>query len=475
RGYDVKRSDFPPQFLFGAATSAYQIEGGFNEDGKGFSNWDAFCRINGIWIGSIKDGKSGDVADDHYHRYMEDIEIMQSVGITVYRFSISWSRVLPRGTLGGVNKAGIAFYNKIIDNLLLKGIEPFVTIHHNEYPDEFDDRFLGDELLHFAETCFEHFGDRVKYWITINEPVLTSYMSYELGLYSPARCSPPFGHCTHGNSDVEPLLTTHNKIVAHAKASKLYRDKFKATSNVNGMLGICDNSMMYVPSRNTEDDKEAARRAMAFGIGWVMDAVIFGDYPPEMKRILGDQMPTFSSEEKILLEDSIDFIGVNHYSTLFAKDCIRSNCSETSNRPIRGFVETSGENSNGVLIGERTGMLNFFVVPSGMEHFLNYVADRYRNKPIIVTENGVYSYYATNKQHDPANDVKRVRYHQSYLAHVARAMRNGADVRGYMVWSLMDNFEWDLGYRIKFGLYRVESGTLNRIPKLAALWYRDFL
>ncbi|KAL2247538.1 UNVERIFIED_CONTAM: Beta-glucosidase 18 [Sesamum indicum] len=566
---DIKRSDFPHGFFFGASTSAYQIEGAVHEDGKGLSNWDVYCRIQGdkpeflvsivaqrfldlilcsclfdavefdFWCvlrfsGNIADGTSGDIANDHYHRYMEDIEIIHSLGLTAYRFSISWSRVLPRGRHGGVNQAGItfynsiidnlllrggrlggvnqagitfynsiidnlllrggryggvnqaavSFYNSIIDNLLLRGIEPFVTIFHNEYPQELEDRFGGwlsplmqEEFVHFAETCFSYFADRVKYWMTINEPNLTSEMSYERATYPPARCSPPFGHCASGNSDVEPLIAVHNMLLAHAKAAKLYRERFK--SKVNGVISITVLAFMYTPLTEDEADKEAANRALAFNVAWVLDPLVFGDYPPEMKRIHGSELPRFSLEERELLRDSVDYIGINHYGTLYAKDCIHSTCScnessctQGGDRPIRGFVATTGVR-DGVTIGEPTGMSRFFVVPRGLEDIVRYIKDRYHNKPMIVTENGYSS--PGNEDDIYKHDVKRIHYHQSYLAHLAQAVRNGADVRGYFIWSLLDNFEWSNGYTAKFGIYRVDRQTLNRIPKLSAVWYRDFL
>ncbi|KAG8364971.1 hypothetical protein BUALT_Bualt18G0054000 [Buddleja alternifolia] len=463
---DIKRSDFPHGFLFGAATSAYQIEGAFHEDGKSLNNWDVFCRIKG----SIANGENGDIADDHYHRYMEDIEIMHSLGLSAYRFSISWSRVLPRGKFGGVNRAGIMFYNKIIDNLILRGIEPFVTIHHNDYPQELGDRHGGwlsplmqEDFVHFAETCFKNFGDRVRYWTTINEPNLFAEMGYESATFPPARCSPPFGNCANGNSDIEPLIAVHNMLLAHAKAAKF----------------IVVHAYMYTPLTEDEADKEAAKRALAFNVAWILDPLVFGDYPPEMKRHHGSELPTFSSEERSLLRDSIDFIGINHYSTLYAKDCIHSSCIcndssciQGSDRPIRGFVYTSGDR-DGVTIGEPTAMAQLFVVPRGMEDIVNYVKERYNNKPMFVTENGYSS--PVSKNDDYQNDVKRIHFHKSYLAYLARAIRNGADVRGYFIWSLMDSFEWSSGYAPKFGLYHIDPSTLNRIPKLSAGWYGDFL
>ncbi|KAK4420656.1 Beta-glucosidase 18 [Sesamum alatum] len=465
---EIRRSDFPPGFLFGAATSAYQIEGAVLEDGKSLSNWDVFCRIKG----SIDDGTNGDIAEDHYHRYMEDIEIMHSLGLTAYRLSISWSRILPRGRLGGVNQAGITFYNSIIDNLRLRGIEPFVTIFHNEYPQELEDRFRGwlsplmqEEFVHFAETCFKHFADRVKYWITINEPNLFAEMAYERATFPPARCSPPFGNCAGGNSDVEPLIAVHNMLLAHAKAAKLYREQYK--SKVNGVISIAVCAFMYTPLRDVEDDTEAANRALAFNVAWTLDPLVIGDYPPEMRRYHGSELPSFSSEERELLRDSIDFIGINHYGTLYAKDCIHSSCicndsscTQGSDRPIRGFVYTTGE-SNGVTIGERTGMSRFFCGSRGMEDIVHYIKRGYSSPG---NEDDIY-------QHD----VKRIHYHQSYLAYLAQAVRNGADVRGYFIWSLMDNFEWTSGYATKLEYIRIDPQTLQRIPKLSASWYRDFL
>ncbi|KAK6154324.1 hypothetical protein DH2020_008572 [Rehmannia glutinosa] len=386
--------------------------------------------IEGAFLedGSIADGTNGDIAVDHYHRYMEDIEIMHSLGLTSYRFSISWSRVLPRGRFGGVNQNGITFYNKIIDNLLLRGIEPFVTIFHNDYPQELEDRFGGwlsplmqEEFVHFAETCFEKFGDRVKYWITINEPNIFSDMGYERAQYPPARCSPPFGNCAIGNSDVEPLIV----------------------SKVDGMLSISVHAFMYIPLRDDKNDEEAANRALAFNVAWTLDPLVFGDYPLEMKRYHGSELPKFSSEERALLRESIDFIGINHYGTLYAKDCIHSSCvcndsscTQGNDRPIRGFVQTTGQR-NGVSIG--------------------------------------YSSLVNEDDNNQINDVKRIHYHQSYLAYLAQAIRKGADVRGYFIWSLMDNFEWSSGYAIKFGIYHIDPPTLNRIPKMSAVWYKDFL
>ncbi|KAI7754034.1 hypothetical protein M8C21_029146 [Ambrosia artemisiifolia] len=458
----IKRSDFPHGFLFGAATSAYQIEGAYLEDGKSLSNWDEFCHTKGC----AEDGENGDVADDHYHLFMQDIEMMHSVGLKAYRFSISWSRILPRGRFGEVNPLGIMFYNKIIDNLILKGIEPFVTIHHNDLPLELEERYgswldpqMQDDFVHFAETCFKSFGDRVKYWVTINEPNLVSEMGYERGDYPPNHCSQPFGNCLVGNSDVEPLFAMHNMLLAHGKAAKLYHQKFQPTQG--GLIGLVAHCFMYEPLTDSYLDQKAAERAMLFNV--------------VMREYHGNDLPTFSPDEKEFMKNSIDFIGINHYSAIYAKDCTNSSCTDSSNRAIKGFVEITGER-NGVLIGDPTSMPRFFVVPRGMEEIVNYFKNRYNNTPMFITENGYSSPNVQDVQvEEILNDFKRIEFHQTYLASLAEAIRNGADVRGYFVWSLMDNYEWAQGYNVRFGLHYVDRETLDRVPKLSARWYQEFL
>ncbi|KAL4555011.1 hypothetical protein LXL04_037621 [Taraxacum kok-saghyz] len=472
----VKRSDFPPGFLFGAATSAYQVEGAYLEDGKSISNWDEFCHAKGCG----EDGANGDVADNHYHLFLKDIEIMHSLGLKAYRFSISWARILPRGRFGKVNPLGIMFYNKIIDNLVLKGIEPFVTIHHQDFPQELEEKYgswldpqMQDDFVYFAEICYKSFGDRVKYWITINEPNLFAEMGYIKGTYPPGRCSLPFGNCLYGNSDVEPLYVMHNMLLAHGKAAKLYHEKFQPKQG--GLIGLVAHCFMYEPLTDSDLDREAAERAMIFNIGWSFDPPIFGDYPKEMRDYHGSELPKFSLEEKNFMKNSIDFIGINHYSAIYTKDCTNSTCLDTANRLIKAFVEITGER-DGVLIGEPTSMPRFFVVSRGMEEIVDYVKNRYNNRPMFITENG----YSSPKVHDVeveeiVNDVKRIEFHQSYLASLAKSIRNGADVRGYFVWALMDNYEWTYGYNVRFGLHYVDRNTFDRIPKLSARWYQDFL
>ncbi|KAL7583564.1 hypothetical protein Lser_V15G45353 [Lactuca serriola] len=476
KGHHVKRSDFPPGFIFGAGSSAYQVEGAYLEDMKSLSNWDVFCHS----IGCGENEENGDIADCHYHLFLKDIEIMHSLGLKAYRFSISWARILPRGRFGEVNTAGIMFYDKIIDNLILKGIEPFVTIHHYDFPQELEDRYgswlnpeMQEDFVHLADICFKYFGDRVKYWTTINEPNLFTDLAYRWGIYPPSRCSEFFGNCRTGNSDVEPLIVMHNLVLAHGKAANLYRQKYKAKQA--GLVGIVVNCPTFIPLTNSELDIEAVKRAFAFQIGWVLDPLIYGEYPVEMVKYLGSDLPSFSIKEKNIVNNSLDFIGINHYSAIYTKDCTNSTCSPIANRPIQGFFDTVAER-DGVLIGEPTGVEDTYVFPQGMEEIVNQIKFRYKNKPMFITENGYSSPDLQEKRVNVIlNDVKRVKFHLEYLEFLAKSIREGADVRGYFVWSLMDNYEWMSGYNVKFGLYYVDRETQTRTPKLSARWYKSFL
>ncbi|KAJ0774275.1 putative beta-glucosidase [Helianthus annuus] len=232
---------------------------------------------------------------------------------------------------------------------------------------------------------------------------------------------------------------------------------------------------MYEPLTESELDHRAAKRALAFQSGWTLNPSIFGDYPEEIKEYLGSALPSFSLDEKNYMKNSIDFIGINHYSTTYAKDCTNFSCGATENRAIQGFVGTVGER-DGVLIGEITAMGGSYVVPRGMQEIVNHIKIRYSNKPMFITENG-YSSPDVHEQrvNELTNDVKRVEFHARYLAHLAKSIREGADVRGYFIWSLMDCYQWNLGYNVRFGLYYVERQTLTRIPKLSARWYKNFL
>ncbi|XP_020083622.1 beta-glucosidase 18-like [Ananas comosus] len=471
----LQRSNFPMHFLFGASTSSYQIEGAYIEGNKSLSNWDVFTHTPG----NIQDGSTGDVADDHYHRYMEDIELMQSLGINSYRFSIAWSRVLPRGRFGEVNQLGIEFYDKLINSLLLKGIQPFVTLSHYDIPQELEDRYgawlnaeIREDFGYFAEVCFEAFGDRVKYWSTFNEPNVMVKKGYMNGKYPPNRCSEPFGNCLSGDSTTEPYIAAHNVILSHATAAEIYKTKYQKKQG--GFIGIVMSTTWYEPLREIPEDRLAVQRALSFDAPWFLDPIVYGDYPPEMRQVLGSKLPEFTFEDQKKLQYKLDFIGVNHYTTLYAKDCLFSPCKVAGSEG-HAFTFTTGER-NRLPIGTPTAMPTFYVVPKGIENMIMYIMKRYNNMTMFITENGYAqggaSYTSLN---DWLSDKDRVHYLQSYLNSVAIAMRRGADVRGYFIWSLIDNFEWLYGYTLRFGIYHVDYKTQERTPKLSAKWYKEFL
>ncbi|PAN39058.1 hypothetical protein PAHAL_7G218000 [Panicum hallii] len=471
----LRRSEFPPSFLFGAGTSSYQIEGAYLEDNKGPSNWDVFTHIQG----KIVDGSNGDVAVDHYHRYLVDTEMMHSLGLDSYRFSLSWSRILPKGRFGGVNPAGIKFYNNLINSLLQKGIQPFVTINHFDVPRELEERYgswlspeMQEDFTYFADLCFKMFGDRVKHWTTFNEPNLMVKLGYFSGKYPPNHCSKPFGKCASGNSSTEPYIAAHNIILAHAKTVNIYRKNYQAKQG--GSVGITIYMRWYEPLRNITEDHIAVSRAQSFEAPWFLDPLFFGDYPHDMHQILGSNLPKFTEGEKQLLKKQIDFVGINHYKTLYVKDCIFSPC-DLDNYIGDALVSESAER-NGIPIGKPTPVENNYVVPSSMEKLVMYLNQRYQNIPLYITENG-YAQIGNSSTtvEELFNDTERLSYIRDYLTYLSFAIRKGANVKGYFVWSLMDNFEWLSGYTIKYGLCHVNFRSLKRTPRLSARWYSKFI
>ncbi|CAI9087789.1 OLC1v1021958C1 [Oldenlandia corymbosa var. corymbosa] len=465
----------PNNFLFGTASSSYQFEGAFSSEGKGLSNWDIFSHQTG----NILDGSNGDVAVDHYHRYLEDINLMKDLGVNSYRFSLSWARILPRGRFGNVNMAGIEHYNKLIDALLQKGIYPFVSLTHYDIPQELEDRYgawlspkVQDDFRYYAEICFKYFGDRVKHWVTFNEPNVVAIRGYRSGIYPPGRCSALFGNCSSGDSEKEPLIAAHNMILSHASAVDTYRTRYQKTQG--GSIGIVINAIWYEPFSDSSEDKSAAERAQSFFMNWFLDPIIFGRYPAEMQQILGSQLPTFSRKDLNLMRHGVDFIGINHYTSFYAKDCLYSACQSGGpgvSKPEGYFLRTAVK--DGIPIGESTDVDWINIYPPGMENVVTYIKDRYNNTPMFITENGLGQLSNPRlSATDFVFDYKRVEYMNSYLISLASAMRKGADVRGYFAWALLDNFEWISGYAVRFGLHHIDYATLKRTPKLSAIWFK---
>jgi len=476
---NVGRSSFPKGFKFGAGSSAYQVEGAAHDGGKGPSIWDTFSHIPG----KIDDGKNGDVAVDQYHRYKQDVQLLKYMGMDVYRFSISWPRIFPKGSPrhGGVNEEGIAHYNNLINELLKNGIEPFVTLFHWDMPQTLEDEYGGfrskkvvADFGIFAEECFRAFGDRVKYWVTINEAYTTSYLGYDVGLFAPGRCSPGFGNCTAGNSATEPYIVAHNMLLAHNTAVKIYRTKYQGKQK--GSIGMALVMNWMVPFTKSLMDQQAAQRVFDFRIGWFMDPLTSGKYPDSMRILVGPRLPQFTTEEARELTGSFDFLGYNYYSTEFVID------NPIPPNPLKTDYALDARATvtyevNGVYIGSQEGVSYFRSYPPGIRDVINYTKHRYNNPPIYITETGYVDFdNGTTLVERALNDSKRVKYHSEHLSYVLRAIREGADVRGYVAWSLLDSFEWSSGYNSRFGLYYVDyQDNLKRYARASADWFKNIL
>ncbi|XWS31726.1 hypothetical protein CRYUN_Cryun23aG0100400 [Craigia yunnanensis] len=313
------RYDFPPGFFFGSATSAYQVEGAASEDGRTPSIWDTFAHAG------YANGATGEIAVDQYHKYKEDVHLMAEIGLDAYRFSISWSRLIPHGR-GPVNPKGLQYYNNLINELVSYGIQPHVTLHNYDLPQALEDEYGGwinrrivKDFTTYADVCFGAFGDRVSYWTTVNEPNVFAVGGYDGGIVPPRHCSPPFGiNCTRGNSSFEPYIAVHNILLSHASAARLYKKKYQGKQH--GFIGISVYTTGNFPLTNSAEDVIATQRANDFFIGWIVSPLVFGDYPDTMKKISGSRIPAFTNHESELVRGSFDFLGVIHYSSFYVQD-----------------------------------------------------------------------------------------------------------------------------------------------------------
>ncbi|VDI50812.1 lactase-phlorizin hydrolase, partial [Mytilus galloprovincialis] len=460
--YDV----FPEKFVWSSATSAYQIEGGWNEGGRGPSVWDDFVHLGNTIAGNV----TGDVACNSYHKYRDDIKILKEMGVSAYRFSISWSRILPTGLKSSMNQEGINYYNSLINGLIAEGIKPMVTLFHWDLPANLENTYGGflnssiqQYFTDYAKICFENFGDRVKLWITFNEPWITAWTSYGEGGFPPAK---------HGKG-TNTYIAAHNIILSHSKTYRLYKKDF---SHQNGEVGITLN-VGWAEPRNpyNQDDIEASEQALMFDFGWFASPVVYGDYPDLMKWSVGNnskiqsipssRLPEFSESEKLLIKNSTDFLGLNAYgSSLMFKENfdIKNDISYWVDRGVGSATDPSW-------LGSGSSWL--WVTPFGLRKLLNWITETY-NYPIYVTENGV------SDRNGSLNDVHRVNYYRSYINEMLKAIKlDGCKVKGYTAWSLMDNFEWRQGFVEKFGLHYIDFNDPNRtrIPKLSALFYHNLI
>lgn len=400
---------------------------------------DEFSKIPGKTHGN----DTGDIADDSYHHVEEDIKLLKDLGINSYRFSISWSRILPDGHDGYINPLGIAYYNKVIDSLIASNIEPLVTLYHwdlplslqHEYGGWLNGTLVERDFVNYANICFQQFGDRVKLWATFNEPWTFSLMGYGKGIFAPGRCSDRL-NCKQGNSDTEVYIVGHNVLNCHAAVVELYRKTYKPIQK--GRITIVLNLDWSEPLTDNLDDIEAATRKNEFALAWFADPIHFGRYPESMEKYAGDLLPKFTDYQRNLLIGSIDFFAINHYSTKYVKYKPIINVTLSSNG--LGYSdalqsEESKYDSQGKLIGPQGDSAWLHIVPWGIYKVLHWINKRYTindNKPeIIVTENG---FDVPNESKVPLpevlNDDMRIDYYTKYLASITQAISDGINIKG---------------------------------------------
>ncbi|KAL5566538.1 hypothetical protein UlMin_029702 [Ulmus minor] len=479
----LNRTSFPPGFVFGTASASYQYEGAWNEDGRGPSIWDVYTHTHPE---RITDGSNGDVAIDQYHRYKEDVGIMKDMNADAYRLSISWSRLLPNGKLsGGVNQEGVQYYNNLIKELLAKGLKPYVTIFHWDLPQPLQDEYNGflsrrvvRDLRDFAELCFREFGDRVKHWITLNEPHIFTTLGYARGISPPGRCSAWQNlNCLGGDSATEPYIVAHNLLLSHGAIVKLYKEKYQAFQK--GLIGLSLDSPWFVPYSKAKHNRNAALRALDFVLGWFMEPVTYGEYPHSMRVLAGNRLAKFTKNESELLKGSLDFLGLNYYTANYAQDAPQSNALNKSVLTDSQVNLTTSR--NGILIGAPTGSASFYVYPKGLYELLVYIKRKYKDPVIYITENEQSSKYKFVILINVIFSTLLVKLQLLYLTEHDLILfiyffRDGVKLKGFFAWSLLDNFEWASGYTIRFGINFVDyKDNLKRYRKHSSYWFEKFL
>ncbi len=432
--------NFPDHFLWGCATSAYQIEGSPLADGAGPSIWQRFVHTPGL----THNGDTGDVACDHYRRYAEDVALMKSLGMQAYRFSLSWSRILPAGK-GAVNRAGLDFYERLVDTLLAHEIQPIITLYHWDLPVALDDqggwlnRDIASWFADYATVVFRRLDDRVHRWATLNEPWVVSDGGYLHGALAP-------GH----KNRYEAPIASHNLMRSHGAAVQAYRAVGRHD------IGLVVNLEPQTPASQDPDDVAAANRVDAYMNRQYLDPAMLGTYPEEMTDIFGDAWLNWPDRDLALIRQPIDFIGVNYYTRSVRRHDanVYPLRAAVVRQPQSAYTETSWE-----------------VRPAAFTEILVWVRDRYGNLPIYVMENGAAFYDPPVAEAGRVRDPLRVSYLRSHLRAAHDAITAGVDLRGYMVWSLLDNLEWSLGFSKRFGIVHVDFATQTRTPKDSARYY----
>lgn len=447
---------FPSGFVWGAATSSYQIEGGALADGAGPSIYEPFCRQEGKVFG----GHTGTVAADHYHRYREDVGLMREIGLKAYRFSISWPRVMPEGT-GRVNEAGLSFYDKLVDELLKAGVEPWVTLYHWDFPQalQLKGGWLNREsaawFAEYARVIVDRLSDRVSKWMTINEPQVYIKFGYGDGKIAPG--------LKLGLE--EQLAACHNALRAHGRAVQVIRQHAKKTPTVGwALVGRTD-----YPATESAADIDAARRG-TLGVltpdlwnnTWYADAAFFGRYPEDGERVYGTaNLPRIEAGDMAEINQRLDFYGLNIYDGRMVKAGVKGSDGKAA---IEVVPQPDGQGQTAI---------KWFVTPPALRFGPRFIHERYK-VPVYITENGLSNVdwvALDGRVHDP----QRIDYTTRYLRELRKAIDDGADIKGYFHWSLLDNFEWAEGYKERFGLIHVDYATGKRTPKDSAAWYRSVI
>jgi beta-glucosidase len=442
---DAEMPRFPRDFAWGVATSSYQIEGAVAEDGRGESVWDVFCRRPGV----IRDGHTGDVADDHYHRWRTDVGLMAELGLTAYRFSIAWPRIQPDGK-GQANDAGLDFYDRLTDALLARGITPVPTLYHWDLPQPLEDgggwltRDTAHRFAEYATLAAERLADRIPLWITLNEPFVVTAYGYALGIHAPGR-----------ELMLDALPTAHHQLLGHGLATSALRAAGAQ------QVAITNNHSPAWPATDSPADVAAADAYDTLHNRMFADPVLLGRYPDLAAFGVGPEGPDCVRDGDLaVISDRLDALGVNYYNPT-RLSALPGSPLPFQMEPIPGYPVTA---------------FGWPVIPSGLTEILTAFADRYGDRlpPIYITENGCSAEDEVAAD-GTIDDQPRIRYLDSHLRALHDAMTAGVDVRGYFTWSLMDNFEWSEGYQQRFGLVHVDFETQRRIPKASFAWYRDLI
>nr|XP_023029426.1 myrosinase 1-like [Leptinotarsa decemlineata] len=457
---------FPENFKFGVATASYQVEGGWNASDKSPNIWDYALHKN---PDLVVNRDNGDVACDSYHKYKEDVALLKDLGVDFYRFSLSWSRILPNGIDDKISVDGVNYYKNLIAELRNNNIEPLITIYHWDLPQILQDAGgwtndnIVDWFVAYANVCFKEFGNDNKNWLVFNEPKQTCQMGYGTAEHAPFINS----------SGVGEYVCAHNLLKAYAKTWHLYNAVYRNVQG--GRVGITIDSSWFEPATESREDIEAAERGLHFTFGLYANPILNRDYPAVMKSLIAkrsseeglvkSRLPAFTEEEIEYISGSYDFLGVNTYTSNMAK-------AENNPDPSPGSHQDAEIATWQPDEWERTNSSWLKVTPWGARKLLNWIKNTYGNPEIIITENGLSDDDST------LEDDNRIRFYQSYLSNIHDAMElDGVNVTGYTAWSFMDNFEWTKGYSERFGIYHVDFSSPNRtrIKKKSATWYQNLI